>query len=95
MKFESHRILFDSGLSPIKRFLLKHQEFFPFYACTSLFIGGTMLCYSSKFVQRPCLRGLTKKKQDWICHTVDPMLIGKPLVQHARQPFSSIVLQYF
>ena len=79
----------------LRGFRLSTKNFSPFYACTSLFTGGTMLCYSSKFVQRPCLRGLTKKKQDWICHTVDPMLIGKPLVQHARQPLSSIVLQYF
>ena len=55
VKFESHRISFDDGLPPIKRFSLTRIGFYSIYACISLSIGGTMLRYSSKFAKRPYL----------------------------------------
>ena len=55
VKFESHRISFDDGSPPIKRFSLTRMWFYSIYACISLSIGGTILHYSSKFAQRPYL----------------------------------------
>ena len=114
VKFESHRIPFDGGVSPFKGILLTRRVMwrvdssarrmrstgtivqpwvsddllsykaigsnylsfvvilllastmplaeagtatgvYPLYACISLSIGDTMLCYSSKFAERPCL----------------------------------------
>ena len=44
VKFETHRVSFDGGSPPIKRFSVTHEGFYPIYACISLSIGGTMLC---------------------------------------------------
>ena len=43
LKFESHRISFDGGSPPIKRFSVTREGSYPIYACISLSIGGTML----------------------------------------------------